>query len=165
MAGNPPQRICSMSKDRSKETNGADRNPRRERTDIVDQLDSLPTYSTLARAVHAAGLAPLLRKGGRLAMFAPTNRAFAKLPKDQLEALLGDRSRLARLLRGHIVASPVAEPRLGNPTAVTSLDGDSLNVAVNDGVFSVNGARVVKPRARASNGVLRGIDTVLLQAG
>src|SRR5690606_4111283 len=114
-----------------------------------------------ARAVRAAGLAPLLRRGGRIAFFAPTNRAFAKLPKGELSALLRDREKLARLLRAHIVAKPVTEPTAGAPTSVTSLDGDALEVAVEDGVFSVNGARVVKPRARASNGVLRGIDTVL----
>lgn len=132
--------------------------------DIITQLEAVPSFSTFAKAVRMAGLTPLLREKGPFALFVPTNRAFARVPAAELDALLADGPRLVRVLRRHIVPRRVRGPRADAPTSARSIGGATLTVRLDEGVYRVNGARVVKPRTRATNGVLRGIDRVLKSA-
>jgi len=129
---------------------------------ILEDAATTGRFTTLAQAIRAAGVAELQWGPGPFTVFAPTNRAFAKLPADELDALLNDKTRLTRVLASHVVAGDVVAPRPGSPTLVTAIDGAELTVNVVDGRFSVNGARVVKPHIGASNGIIRAIDTVLV---
>lgn len=130
---------------------------------IVEAVAATASFATLTTALRAAGMTELLAGDGPFTLFAPTDRAFARLPEGVLDALLQDRARLKRVLTSHLVAGRVTPPQPGTPSIVTSVAGSELNVTVHNGTFRVNGARVVRPHVRAPNGMIRGIDTVLMR--
>ena len=130
---------------------------------ILEAAAAGESFGTLVRALRAAGMEELLAGDGPFTLFAPTDRAFARLPAGVLDALLADPERLRRVLAGHLVADRVKAPRPGAPTAATSVAGAPLNVTVHAGTFRVDGARVVRPHLRATNGMIRGLDTVLVR--
>jgi uncharacterized surface protein with fasciclin (FAS1) repeats len=121
------------------------------------------TFTTLVAALHGAGMADLLAGSGPFTLFAPTDRAFARLPDGVLDALLRDGAWLERVMTGHLVAGRVTSPQPGTPSTAMSVAGSELNITVHNGTFRVNGARIVRPHVRASNGMIRGIDTVLMR--
>ena len=127
---------------------------------VLENAAAGGAFSTFARAIRGAGLTALPR-GGEFTLFAPTDRAFAKLPAAELEALLQDTPRLARLVAHLLVPRMVRPPAAERPEVVWCVDGRELTVGVEDGVYRVNGARLVKPHIHASNGTVRGIDAVL----
>lgn len=129
---------------------------------ILGTADATGHFTTLARAIRGAGESELQGRPGPFTVFAPTDRAFAGLPAGELDALLNDKARLTRLLASHVVAHDVAAPRPDSPTVATAISGAELTVTFDDGTFRVNGARIVKPHLRASNGIVRAIDTVLM---
>jgi uncharacterized surface protein with fasciclin (FAS1) repeats len=129
---------------------------------ILGSADATGQFTTLARAIRDAGDSELQGSPGPFTVFAPTDRAFGKLPAGELDALLNDKRRLTLLLASHVVAQDVAAPRAASPTVVTAIGGAELTVTFDDGTFRVNGARIVKPHLRASNGIVRAIDTVLM---
>jgi uncharacterized surface protein with fasciclin (FAS1) repeats len=120
-------------------------------------------FETMGQAIAAAGLTGTLSEAGPFTLFAPTDRAFAKMPSEDLQALLADKERLHALVSYHLVASKVRAPRRRLPSSVTTLDGKQLELSVvpEDGGYRVSGARIVKTNIRASNGVIHAIDTVL----
>jgi uncharacterized surface protein with fasciclin (FAS1) repeats len=132
------------------------------RLDLVATAASLKPLSTFTRAVRLAGLEDALAGSGPMTIFAPTNRAFARLPQPELDALLADRVRLAEVLRHHIVDHRVRAPRRDAPREETSVAGSSLTLTSRSDAFRVDDARLVKTNIRASNGVIHAIDTVLL---
>jgi uncharacterized surface protein with fasciclin (FAS1) repeats len=129
--------------------------------DIVDTAASAGTFKTLVQAVEAAGLAPTLKGNGPFTVFAPTDDAFAKLPKGTLESLLADKAKLAAVLTYHVVPGKVTSADVAKLTSATTVQGGSLAVKAGSGVM-VNDARVVKADIGASNGVIHVIDTVLI---
>lgn len=133
------------------------------RLSLVGAAEASGSFTTLAAAVRGAGMTDLLTGSGPFTLFAPTDRAFARLPDGVLDALLRDSGWLERVLTSHLVSSRVVPPRPGTPSLVMSMAGSELNVTVHDGTFRVNGARLVRPHLRASNGMIRGIDTVLMR--
>ena len=124
---------------------------------------SLGRFETFGRAVEAAGLTHKLTEQGPFTLFAPTDKAFAKLPAAGLKALLANREELRKVLGHHVIPSTVRAPRPSAPAQVTTLDGKELQLRVvaEDGGYAVNDARIVKTNIRASNGVVHAIDTVL----
>jgi uncharacterized surface protein with fasciclin (FAS1) repeats len=118
-------------------------------------------FTILARAIRTATFSELPAGIGPFTLFAPTNRAFAKLPADQRDALFQDPIRLGYLLARHLVGRRVRAPRPGVPTPAMSVTGHQLTVTSEGGAFRVNGARVVKPHIHTANGTVHGIDTVL----
>ena len=128
--------------------------------DIVDVAVSAGSFTTLVAAVQAAGLVETLKGDGPFTVFAPTDEAFAKIPKDQLNALLADKAMLTKVLTYHVVAGKVmaADVKAG---MVPTVEGQSIDVTTYNGVM-VNNARVVKTDIAASNGVIHVIDTVLI---
>ena len=129
--------------------------------DIVDTAASAGQFKTLVAAVQAAGLADTLKGKGPFTVFAPTDEAFAKLPAGTVEALLGDKEKLAKILTYHVVPGKVmaADVKTG---AVRTVQGQSLKVVANSSGVKVNDAKVVKADVVASNGVIHVIDTVVL---
>lgn len=118
-------------------------------------------FNTLASAVKSAGLEEKLGGPGPFTFFAPTDNAFRNLPKVQLDALLADKEKLAAVLNKHLVSGThaAADLKVGK---LTTLGGTELSLTKVDGKLKVNEAIVVKPDVKASNGVIHGIDTILL---
>ena len=128
--------------------------------DIVDTAVAAGNFKTLAAAVTAAGLIDTLKSAGPFTVFAPTDEAFAKVPKATLDALLADKAALTKVLTYHVVAGKVmaADVTTGH---VKSVQGSDLAMSTDGGV-TVNGAKVVAADVAATNGVIHAIDTVLM---
>jgi uncharacterized surface protein with fasciclin (FAS1) repeats len=130
---------------------------------ILQVAAAMGRFETLGQAIATAGLTATLSEAGPLTLFAPTDKAFAKMPSADLQALLADKGKLEKLLSYHVVPAKVRAPRNGLPSAVTTLDGKELEISVvaEDGGYRIGDARIVKTNIRASNGVIHAIDTVL----
>jgi len=132
--------------------------------DIVDTAAAAGQFNTLVAAVQAAGLVDTLKGEGPFTVFAPTDEAFAKLPAGTVDDLLKpeNREKLAAILTYHVVPGKIMSGDItGKTTAVTSVQGGSLDVDATSGV-KVNDATVVTADIEADNGVIHVIDTVLL---
>jgi len=121
-----------------------------------------PNFSTLLAAVQAAGLTQTLAQPGPYTVFAPTNAAFAKVPQDQLTALLNDRERLRAVLLYHVVPGRVTAAQVTNLSTARTVQGGNLNISASGGTVSINDATVTRADIRASNGIIHVIDTVLM---
>ena len=128
--------------------------------DIVDTAVAAGQFNTLATALKAAGLVDTLKGPGPFTVFAPTDAAFAKVPKDQLDALLADKAKLTAVLTYHVVPGKVMAADV-KPGSVKTVQGASLTIATEGGV-KVDGARVTTADIVASNGVIHVIDSVVL---
>ena len=128
--------------------------------DIVDTAVAAGSFKTLATALGAAGLVDTLKGKGPFTVFAPTDEAFAKIPKADLDALLKDKAKLTAVLTYHVVAGKVmaADVKAGK---VKTVQGSDLTVTTMGGV-QVNGANVVKTDIVADNGVIHVIDSVVM---
>jgi uncharacterized surface protein with fasciclin (FAS1) repeats len=138
---------------------GADRE--QPAADIVDTAIAAGQFTTLAKALTAAGLIDALKADGPFTVFAPTDEAFAKLPAAKLEALLADREALTRVLTYHVVPGRVMAADVAGMKTAKSLAGPSLTIDAADGV-RIDRAKVIKADVLASNGVIHVIDTVLI---
>lgn len=128
--------------------------------DIVDTAVSAGNFKTLVTAVQAAGLVDTLKGPGPFTVFAPTDAAFAKIPKAKLDALLADKAALSKVLTYHVVPGKVmaADVKAGK---VKTVEGSEVTLATKGGVM-VDKAKVVKADVMASNGVIHAIDTVIM---
>ncbi len=128
--------------------------------DIVDTAVAAGSFKTLATALQAAGLIDTLKGKGPFTVFAPTDEAFAKIPKADLDALLKDKAKLTAVLTYHVVAGKVMakEVKAGK---VKTVQGSELTVGTTGGV-TVDQAKVIKTDIAADNGVIHVIDSVLL---
>jgi uncharacterized surface protein with fasciclin (FAS1) repeats len=128
--------------------------------DIVDTAVAAGDFKTLATALQAAGLVETLKGTGPFTVFAPTDAAFAKVPKDQLDALLKDKAKLTAVLTYHVVAGKVmaADVKAGK---VKTVQGSEITVSTSGGVM-VDNAKVTKTDIVADNGVIHVIDTVII---
>jgi uncharacterized surface protein with fasciclin (FAS1) repeats len=129
--------------------------------DVVDTAVAAGSFKTLVQAVQAAGLVETLKGDGPFTVFAPTDEAFAKLPKGALEALLADKTRLAAVLTYHVVPGKVTAADVVKLTSASTVQGGSLKIDTRQGV-KIDNARVVKADVACSNGVIHVIDTVLM---
>ena len=132
--------------------------------DIVTTADKAGTFKTLLAAAKAADLVDTLKGPGPLTVFAPTDEAFAKLPKGLLDELLKPeyKGALQDILKYHVVAGKVTSKDLaGKKTEAKSVEGGTIAIDATKDV-TVNNAKVVKADIEASNGVIHVIDTVIL---
>jgi uncharacterized surface protein with fasciclin (FAS1) repeats len=138
---------------------------------ILPSEDNIPTvatkagkFNTLLAAAKAAGLVEALSGDKALTVFAPTDDAFAKLPKDTVETLLKpeNKDKLKAILLFHVVEGRVySEDALAAKSAAT-LQGSKVEITVKDGAAYVNGAKILATDVDASNGVIHIIDSVIL---
>jgi len=128
--------------------------------DIVDTAVGAGNFKTLAAALTAAGLIDTLKGKGPFTVFAPTDAAFAKIPKAQLDALLADKAKLTAVLTYHVVPGKVMAKDV-KAGKVKTVQGSELTVATMGGV-TVDGAKVTATDIVADNGVIHVIDTVVL---
>ncbi|MBL9039417.1 MAG: fasciclin domain-containing protein [Archangium sp.] len=133
--------------------------------DIVDTAVAAGSFKTLATALTEAGLIETLKGPGPFTVFAPTDEAFAKVPKKDLEALLKDKKKLAAVLTYHVVAGKVMAAdvvKLKDGSKVKTVEGRELTVGNKGGKVTVDAANVTSTDIEASNGVIHVIDSVIL---
>ena len=120
-------------------------------------------FSTLVSLVKKAGLVKTL-SGGEWTVFAPTNKAFAKLPKATLKKVQSDKKLLTSILTYHVVKGEVPASTVVtlNGKSVKTVNGKKVKVTVNGAKVKVNKSNVTKTDVMASNGVIHVIDTVLI---
>jgi uncharacterized surface protein with fasciclin (FAS1) repeats len=128
--------------------------------DIVDTAVAAGQFKTLATALQAAGLVDTLKGKGPFTVFAPTDAAFAKIPKAQLDALLADKAKLTAVLTYHVVPGKVLAKDV-KAGKVKTVQGSELTVSTTGGVM-VDQAKVVTTDVMADNGVIHVIDSVVL---
>ena len=129
---------------------------------IVETAQAAGSFKTLVAAVEAAGLADTLAQEGPFTVFAPTDEDFAKLPEGTVENLLNQPAELAKILTYHVVAGKVMAEEVVMHDMIETLEGNSLEVVVDEGGVMVNDAKVLTTDIEAENGVIHVIDTVLL---
>jgi uncharacterized surface protein with fasciclin (FAS1) repeats len=133
--------------------------------DIVDTAVAAGSFKTLAAALTAAGLVDTLKGAGPFTVFAPTDEAFAKLPKGTLEDLLKpeNKEKLAGILKYHVVSGKVAAADVVKLKDAKTVNGQNVTIEVKGADVMLNGTtKVTKTDIMASNGVIHVIDTVLL---
>jgi len=135
-----------------------------QKGDIVDVATSAGQFSTLATALEAADLVETLRSDGPFTVFAPTDAAFAKLPKGTVEHLLKpeNRDQLTAILTYHVVAGKVLAADVVKLDSATTVNGANVTIHAGENGVSIDDARVIKTDVGASNGVIHVIDTVIL---
>jgi uncharacterized surface protein with fasciclin (FAS1) repeats len=130
--------------------------------DIVDTAVAAGSFKTLASALQAAGLVETLKGKGPFTVFAPTDEAFARIPKPDLDALLKDKAKLTRVLTYHVVPGQVMAADVVKLKEAKTAEGQSVKIDASAAGVKVDGARVVKTDIAASNGVIHVIDSVIL---
>jgi uncharacterized surface protein with fasciclin (FAS1) repeats len=134
--------------------------------DIVDTAVEAGTFKTLVAAVQAADLVDTLKGVGPFTVFAPTDDAFAKLPKGTVEGLLKDKPKLTAVLTYHVVSGAVKAADVIVHKNITTLQGQDLKIDAAKWHLhksvKVNDANIVKVDIEADNGVIHVIDEVLL---
>jgi uncharacterized surface protein with fasciclin (FAS1) repeats len=138
--------------------------------DIVDTAVQAGTFKTLVAAVQAAGLVQTLKSPGPFTVFAPSDTAFAALPKGTVEGLLKDVPKLTAILTYHVVSGRVSASDVMNMTKdktaeVKTVQGQTVTLKT-QGMLSksvyVNDAKVVQADIGATNGVIHVIDKVIM---
>lgn len=130
---------------------------------VVEVAASNGSFKTLTAALKAAGLDKALASGGSYTVFAPTDEAFAALPKGTVEELLKPENKdtLVKLLTYHVIQGEKASTSLQSGDTET-LSGAPVKVNVSSGGVMVNDANVVQADIKANNGVIHVIDKVIL---
>ena len=134
---------------------------------LLETAEKAGKFKTLIAAVKAAGLEEALTGSGPLTVFAPTDAAFAKVPKKTLAMLLKpeNKDKLANILKYHVVSGKVGAAdvlKMKSPSFVASLAGSQLKVTHTDQTVMINNARVIQADVAADNGVIHVIDHVLM---
>ncbi|HUO69873.1 MAG TPA: fasciclin domain-containing protein [Solirubrobacteraceae bacterium] len=135
---------------------------RAAKPNIVQTAVAAGQFKTLVKLVKQAGLAGALQGKGPFTVFAPTDAAFAKVPKATLAALAKDKAKLRAVLLYHVAKGKLTAAKVVKMRSIKTLNGQSLKVRVNHGTVTVGGARVVKADIGASNGVIHVINQVLI---
>jgi uncharacterized surface protein with fasciclin (FAS1) repeats len=134
--------------------------------DIVDTAVASGMFNTLVTAVKATGLVDTLKSPGPFTVFAPTDEAFAKLPKGELDMLLKDISKLKSILTFHVVDGKLMASDLAKHEYLQALQGGELRIEASrwhmHRHMKVNGANIIKPDIAVDNGVCHAIDKVLM---
>ena len=119
-------------------------------------------FSTLVTAVTAAGLGETLNGSGPFTVFAPTNDAFAKIPSDQLQAILADKELLTKILTYHVLPDRVLAKDLKKRQSVDTVEGNAVQIIKKKSGAFIDGARITQTDLKGRNGVVHVIDTVIL---
>ena len=135
---------------------------------IIENAVNSKDHETLVKAVKAAGLVDTLSGPGPFTVFAPTDAAFAKLPKGTLESLLKpeNKDKLAKIISYHVIkGDEVTSSEITAEMTPATVEGAKLDIMPHGGKVMVEEATVVTPDVKASNGVVHLIDKVLIPEG
>lgn len=130
--------------------------------DILETATAAGSFTTLSKAIEAAGLVETLKGEGPFTVFAPTDEAFAKLPEGALDSLLQDKEKLSAILTYHVVPGKVSSADVAQLSMARTANGKDLKITAADGKVMVGNATVTQADVPATNGVIHVIDTVLL---
>jgi uncharacterized surface protein with fasciclin (FAS1) repeats len=130
--------------------------------DIVDTAVAAGSFKTLAKLLGDADLVDVIKRPGPYTVFAPTDEAFAKVPKDVLDGLARDKAKLAEVLKYHVLTSKWSSDDIRLVKQTGTVQGKAVQFASSGGSLTVNGAKVVKADVDCSNGMIHVIDAVLL---
>ena len=136
--------------------------PRASVKNIVETARAAGKFKTLTSLLERAGLAKTLQAKGPYTVFAPTDAAFAKVPKATLARLGRDKAALRKVLLLHVAEGRLTAAKVTKRDSVKTLNGQRLSIRVRAGKVFVGGARVVTANVTASNGVIHAINKVLL---
>lgn len=145
----------------------AEHHEAKAKKDIVDTAAASGSFTTLVSAVKAADLVDTLKGKGPFTVFAPTDEAFAKLPKGTLEDLLKpeNKAKLQAILTYHVVPGKVMAADVIKLESAKTVNGKMLIIDAKNGAVMVDNAKVAKTDIESSNGVIHVIDTVMLPKG
>lgn len=131
---------------------------------IVSIAAGNKNFTTLVKALKAADLVDTLAGEGPFTVFAPTNAAFAKIPKATLANLLKpeNKEQLKKVLTYHVISGAVTSNLLKNGQKVATVEGGNVTVKIKGKNVSINNSKVILANVKASNGVIHAIDTVLM---
>ena len=135
---------------------------RAQNKDIVDTAVAAGSFKVLVKLVQDADLVAVLKSPGPFTVFAPTDEAFSKVPKETLDALAKDKKQLAAVLQYHVLTSAWVADDFKLVRSTGTALGKSVTFKVEGGTTFVNDAKIVKPGVAASNGVIHVVDKVLL---
>ncbi len=130
--------------------------------DIVDTAMSAGSFNTLVTALKEAGLVDTLKGEGPFTVFAPSDDAFAKIPADQLNALLADKEKLTAVLTYHVVPGKVMASEVVKMDSAKTVQGQAVTIGAENGKVMINEATVTTADIETSNGVIHVIDTVIM---
>jgi len=133
-----------------------------QQKDIVDTAVAAGSFKTLAKLLTDADLIGVMKSPGPFTVFAPTDEAFAKVPKDALDALAKDKPKLQAVLKYHVLTSAWTLDDVKSVKTAGTAMGQSLAIASSGGAVTVNGAKIIKADIKCSNGVIHVIDAVLM---
>ena len=135
--------------------------------DIVQTATAAGSFTTLAKALQAAGLVETLKGQGPFTVFAPTDEAFAKLPAATLNDLLKpeNKKKLQQILTYHVVPGRVSSSDVAKLRTAKTVSGEAVDISVDGATVRVDNARVIKADVEASNGLIHVIDTVIMPGG
>jgi uncharacterized surface protein with fasciclin (FAS1) repeats len=128
---------------------------------LYDAVNNASTFKTFLSAVKIAGLTQKLKTDGPYTVFAPSDSAFSNLPEGQWEHLLENKARLVQVLSYHLMPGKVKVSEV-KPGEAVSAEGSLLQLKSDNGMVTVNGARVTESDIAADNGVIHAIDKVLI---
>jgi len=129
---------------------------------IVETAVAAGNFNTLVEAVKEAGLVDTLSGPGPFTVFAPTDEAFAKVPKDVMDTLMADKTLLTSVLTYHVIPGEVMSSDLVNGMSVKTVEGSDVRITIDSAGVMVDNARVINADIKASNGVIHVIDAVIL---
>ena len=130
--------------------------------DIVDTAMGAGSFNTLVTALKEAGLVDTLKGEGPFTVFAPSDEAFAKIPADQLNALLADKEKLTAVLTYHVIPGKVMASDVVKMDSAKTVQGQSVEIKAAYGSVKIDGAKVSTADIETSNGVIHVIDTVIM---
>jgi uncharacterized surface protein with fasciclin (FAS1) repeats len=130
--------------------------------DIVGTAIAAGNFKTLTAALTEAGLVATLKGPGPFTVFAPTDSAFARIPKADLDKLMKDKDALKKVLLYHVVSGQLMSSDVAKLQVARTAQGGELKIVVKGKEIMVNHALVVKADVQASNGVIHVIDAVLM---
>jgi len=135
---------------------------RTQARDIVETAVAAGNFTTLAKLLTDAELVAVMKSPGPFTVFAPTDEAFAKVPKATLDALAKDKAKLRAVLQYHVLTSKLVVSDLALVKRIGSVLGPALTFTVKGSEVTVNDAKVLKSNIDCANGVIHVIDTVLI---
>jgi uncharacterized surface protein with fasciclin (FAS1) repeats len=130
--------------------------------DIVDTAVAAGSFKTLAQLLTAADLVAVMKGPGPYTVFAPTDEAFAKVPKETLDALAKDKKMLQDVLTYHVLTSKWSSDDIKLVKQTGTAEGKPVKFGTSGGSLTVNGAKIVKADIDCTNGMVHVIDAVLL---
>jgi len=133
----------------------------RAQLDMVDTALASGNFNYLIAAARQAGMLDILREDGPYTLFAPTDDAFAKLPKDQLIDLMRSRKALGRILTYHVVSGIMTSTEIMQMSSIASVHGGQIIIQSGEQV-RVNNAKIIAADIPTRNGIIHVIDKVML---